>query len=153
MFGVSFRQKLSDLYWINVNDPHFPFVAFIEHTNFESSESYGGKTIVYLSKYLPETNKLFNMNDEELKQFSIPYIQKMFPDFKASNIKKSFVWKERFAQPIITTNYSSVKPTYQTCYKNMYHCHMTHIYPEDRGTNYAVREGRKVGKILLADVK
>ena len=33
------------------------------------------------------------MNDEELKQFSIPYIQKMFPDFKASNIKKSFVWK------------------------------------------------------------
>ena len=31
MFGVSFRQKLSDLYWINVNDPHFPFVAFIEH--------------------------------------------------------------------------------------------------------------------------
>ena len=146
-------KKLSDLYWINVNDPNFPFVAFIEHTNFEGNENYNGKTIVYLSKYLHDTNELYNMNEKELKQFSIPYIKKMFPDFKASNIKRSFVWKERFAQPIIKTDYSSVKPTYQTRYQNMYHCHMTHIYPEDRGTNYAVREGRKVGKLLLADIK
>ena len=83
------------------------------------------------------------MNELELKQFSIPYIQKMFLEFKASNIKKSFAWKERFAQPITIVNHSSVKPTYQTCYKSMYHCHVTHTYPEYKGLNYVVREEKK----------
>ena len=146
-------KKLSDLYWVNVNDPSFPFVAFIEHTNFESSSSYNGKTIVYLSKYLSETDDLYQMNVEELRQFSIPYIKKMFPDFKDSSIKNSFLWKERFAQPIVKINYSSIKPEYKMKYENMYHCHMAHIYPEDRGTNYAVREGRAVGRFIIAGLK
>ncbi len=143
-------KKLSDLYWINVNDPNFPFVAFIEHTNFENSETYNGKNLVYLSKYLPETDPLYNMNADELTDFSIPFIKEMFPDFKEEIIEESFLWKERYAQPLVTVNYSKIKPTYNTIYNNMFYCHMTHIYPEDRGTNYAVREGRKVGT-LIAD--
>ena len=39
------------------------FHLFIEHTNFESSSSYNGKT-VYLSKYLSETDDLYQMNVE-----------------------------------------------------------------------------------------
>ena len=42
-------RSLSTTYWLNVNDPGFPFVAVIEHTNFEPSRSYGGRHIVYLS--------------------------------------------------------------------------------------------------------
>ena len=38
-------------YWLNVNDPSFPFVSVIEHTNFEKPETYNGRHIVYLSKY------------------------------------------------------------------------------------------------------
>lgn len=145
------NKKLSDLYWINVNDPNFPFVAFIEHTNFENSETYNGKNLVYLSKYLSETDELYNMSAEELTAFSIPYIKEMFPDFNEDIIEESFLWKERFAQPLVTVNYSKIKPSYKTIYNNMYYCHMTHIYPEDRGTNYAVREGRKVGTFIAND--
>jgi protoporphyrinogen oxidase len=47
-------RSLSATYWLNVNDPGFPFVGVIEHTNFEPAGSYGGRHIVYLSKYLPE---------------------------------------------------------------------------------------------------
>tara|TARA_B100000780_G_C21126545_1_gene457318 strand:- start:4959 stop:6287 length:1329 start_codon:yes stop_codon:yes gene_type:complete len=144
-------KKLSDLYWINVNDPNFPFVAFIEHTNFESSSSYNGKTLVYLSKYLSDTDKLYKMTAEELTSFSIPFIKEMFPDFSEQSIEESFLWKERHAQPLVTINYSKIKPSYKTKYANLLHCHMTHIYPEDRGTNYAVREGRKVGILIAND--
>ena len=44
-------RSLSDTYWLNVNDPSFPFVGIIEHTNFEPTSSYNGRHIAYLSKY------------------------------------------------------------------------------------------------------
>ena len=50
-------RSLSGTYWLNVNDPGFPFVGVIEHTNFERPATYGGRHIVYLSKYLPHTDR------------------------------------------------------------------------------------------------
>lgn len=149
---LQLTKKLSDLYWINVNDPAFPFVAFIEHTNFEDPVTYNDKTLVYLSKYLSPNDPLYKMDAKQLTKFSVPYIKKMFPDFNEVNVEAKYLWKERFAQPIIVTNYSEKKPTFETTFSNLFYCHMTHIYPEDRGTNYAVREGRKVGKLILASL-
>ena len=39
-------------------------------------------------------------------------------------------------------------PAEQSPVEGFYICTMAQIYPEDRGTNYAVREGRKVGQML-----
>src|SRR5262245_10576372 len=44
-------RSLTDLYWLNVNDPSFPFVGIIEHTNFADPAAYGNRHIVYLSRY------------------------------------------------------------------------------------------------------
>ena len=77
-------RSLSSTYWLNVGDPDFPFVGVIEHTNFEPPESYGGKHIVYLSKYLPESDALYRMSDDELLAFALPHIRKMFPKFDPS---------------------------------------------------------------------
>jgi protoporphyrinogen oxidase len=37
-------RSLSETYWLNVNDPTFPFVGVIEHTNFEPPKIMGGGT-------------------------------------------------------------------------------------------------------------
>jgi len=139
-------RSLSDIYWLNVNDPNFPFVGIIEHTNFESSLKYGGRHIVYLSKYLEATHKLNKMDLDQLLDFSIPYIQKMFPDFKRDWIQEAHLWKAKYSQPIVEKNYSKLIPDYKSPYDGLYICTMAQIYPEDRGTNYAVREGRKIAE-------
>jgi len=63
------KKSLSQTYWLNVNDPSFPFVGIIEHTNFEPPETYQGRHIIYLSKYLPETDSLYSLSDEKLLEF------------------------------------------------------------------------------------
>ena len=60
--------------------PRFPFVGVIEHTNFEPLETYGGHHIVYLSKYLPETDPLYQMADAEVVDFTLEHLARMFPD-------------------------------------------------------------------------
>lgn len=142
-------RSLSSTYWLNVNDPSFPFVGVIEHTNFEKAASYGGNHIVYLSKYLPHTDALYNMTAKEVLEFSLPYLQKMFPAFNLSWVRKYDVWKARWSQPVVEKHYSVLIPSEDGPRSGLYLCSMAQIYPEDRGTNYAIREGRKIAARLI----
>lgn len=147
---LSLDRSLSETYWLNVNDPGFPFVGVIEHTNFEPPESYGGRHIVYLSKYLPPQHAMYTMSDAELLAFSIPHLQKMFPAFDSTWIQDSHVWRADYAQPIAEKFYSALIPSQTTPIQNVFITTMAQVYPEDRGTNYAVREGKAVAGLILS---
>ena len=141
-------RSLSETYWLNVNDPGFPFVGIIEHTNFEPASTYAGRHIVYLSKYLPADAELYSMSDDALLEFSIPHLQRMFPRFDRSWIQAHHVWRARYAQPVVVKRYSALIPANTTPLNGLFLCSMAQVYPEDRGTNYAIREGRRVGAMI-----
>jgi protoporphyrinogen oxidase len=138
-------RSLSNTYWLNVNDPGFPFVGIIEHTNFEPASTYAGRHIVYLSKYLPANSALYAMPDDALLDFCIPHLQRMFPSFDRSWILAHHVWRAEYAQPVVVPQYSALIPSTATPLNGLYLCSMAQVYPEDRGTNYAIREGRRAG--------
>jgi protoporphyrinogen oxidase len=144
-------RSLSDTYWLNVNDPGFPFVGVIEHTNFEPPESYEGRRLVYLSKYLPESDDLYRMEDQQVVRFCLQHLQRMFPALSPDWILAAHVWRARYSQPIVVRGYSALIPEVQTPLPGLYLSSMAQVYPEDRGTNYAIREGRAAGR-KIADV-
>lgn len=143
---LELRKSLSKTYWLNVNDPDFPFVGVIEHTNFEKVETYGGRHIVYLSKYLPTSDQLYSMKKDEFLNYTIPYLKKMFPEFSSDWILNSHLWHAQYSQPIVVKHYGALIPKENGPIDGFHLCTMAQIYPEDRGTNYAVREGRRMGK-------
>ena len=141
-------HNLSDIYWLNVNDVEFPFVGVIEHTNFQPAESCGGKHVVYLSKYLLQTDELYGMSEERVFEFAMPHIKRMFPKFDSSWVLGYHVWKAPYAQTFVERNYSSLIPTNRTPIEGFYIATMAQIYPQDRGINHAVRDGRGVGQLV-----
>ena len=145
-------RSLSKTYWLNVNDPSFPFVGVIEHTNFEKPETYGGRHIVYLSKYLPHTDPLYLMSSDEFLEFAFPYLQMMFPDMDRDWIQKHHLWRARWSQPVVEKHYSQLIPSENGPKEGFHICSMAQIYPEDRGTNYAIREGSIMGKKVSAEL-
>ena len=138
-------RQLSSTYWLNVNEPGFPFVGIIEHTNFESAANYSGRHIVYLSKYLPHTDQIYSMTADEFLAYAIPYLQQMFPQFGRSWILNHHLWRARWSQPIVEKKYSSLIPSEDSPLDGLHICSMAQIYPEDRGTNYAIKAGKKLG--------
>jgi protoporphyrinogen oxidase len=144
-------RELSKTYWLNVNDPSFPFVGVIEHTNFERPETYGGRHIVYLSKYLPHTDPLYAMSNDEFLNYALPFLQKMFPALQRDWIKRHHLWKARWSQPVVEKYYGAMIPAETGPADGFYLCSMAQIYPEDRGTNYAIREGRRMGQRIAAE--
>jgi protoporphyrinogen oxidase len=144
-------RPLSHVYWLNVADRSIPFVGVIEQTNLIGPEHYGGNHIVYLANYLTAGHRLFKMDHEELLQEYLPHLRKINPDFQPSWIQTSYHHRVDAAQPIIGVNYSSHMPDHRTPFKGVYLANTTQVYPEDRGTNYSVRMGNHVARLVMDD--
>ena len=142
------KQSLSETYWLNVNDPGFPFVGVIEHTNFDSSDNYKGSAIAFLSRYLPVDDPVWGYTDEQYVEFALEHLQRMFPELRRDWIAEYKVWRAEYAQPVTERDYSKYVPGPETPFSNARIATMAQIYPEDRGTNYAIREGRSAARAL-----
>ena len=139
---LELTRSLSELYWMNVNDPGFPFVGVIEHTNLDQADPTGRRHIVYLSRYLPASDPMFGGTDDEIIRFTLPHLRRMFPDLSPECIVATHVWRARYAQPLALRNYGKLVPPHETPVRGLFLASMAQVYPEDRGTNYAIRDGR-----------
>ena len=77
----------------------------------------------------------------------------MFPAFDRQWMLGAHVWRARYSQPIVGKHYSRVIPSTETPIAGLYLSTMAQIYPEDRGTNYAIRDGRRVGRMVAAAIR
>jgi protoporphyrinogen oxidase len=149
---LGLKQPLSKegYYWFNVpKDEGYPFLALVEHTNFVPKENFGGDHIVYAGDYLELGHEYFTMSDDELLDRFVPAFQKFNPDFKRDWVKKVWVSKTNYAQPVPLVNHSKNIPEIQTPIKGLYFASMSQVYPWDRGTNFAVEIGRKAARLML----
>jgi len=78
---LKLKRPLSHIYWLNISDPDIPFVGAIEHTNYVSSENYGGHHILYLTNYLEDDDPLFNLSKDELLHQYLPGLRRLYGDF------------------------------------------------------------------------
>ncbi len=131
-------------YWLNVNEENFPFVGVIEHTNFIDKSHYHQYSILYVLNYYPQNHRFFKMNKEKILKEFLPFLPKINPDFKENWIKKSYLFSNLYAQPLIPLNYSIIIPSFKTPVKNVFLACMQQVYPWDRGLNYAIELGEKI---------
>jgi len=147
------REKFSDMYWINVGDSDNPILALIEHTNFAPLDWYEGKHLMYVANYLPQDHKYFKMKKEEIFDELLPHLQSIKPGFDPSVVEEIHLFQDLFAQPVVPLHYSKVKPGYETPIRNLYLANMALVYPEDRGTNFAVDVGNKAAQLVDSTVE
>ncbi|MEP7136953.1 MAG: NAD(P)/FAD-dependent oxidoreductase [Chloroflexota bacterium] len=149
---LALKEPLSKdgYYWFNVpKDEGYPFLALVEHTNFVPKENFGGDRIVYAGDYLELGHEYFSMSDDELLERFMPAFKKFNPEFSREWIKKLWVTKTNYAQPVPLVNHSKNIPAIQTPIEGLYFASMSQVYPWDRGTNFAVEIGRRAARMML----
>ena len=145
-------QSLGDFYWVNVNEPDAPFLVFIQHTRLFGPENYDGKNVYYIGAYLASGGKTFLLPDEELARLWFDYLKKMFPAFDSAQVAERHIFRFRAAQHIVDTAYEEKIPEYTTPLPGVFLANFSQIFPEDRGTNFAVREGEKIAALIRSAV-
>jgi len=80
----------------------------------------------------------------------IPAIRKVNPDFSRDWIVQSWLFQEPAAQPVVLPDHRDRMPPYSTPVPGLLLANTTQVYPDDRGTNYAIREADEAVAELLA---
>lgn len=135
---LTLDRPLTDVYWLNINDPGYPFLALVEHTNYMPPEDYGGRHIIYLGNYLPMTDPLFSMDEDAVVARFLPYLKRINPEFEDGWVTGHHMFRAPFAQPIVTVGYPDRLPPHTTPLPNLYLANMSQVYPQDRGQNYSI---------------
>lgn len=149
---LALKHSLSEegYYWFNIpKSAGYPFLAVVEHTNFVSAKNFGGEHIVYCGDYLDPDHEYFKLSDEELLDRFAPALKRLQPRFDRSWVRKIWVSKTAYAQPIPLKGHSRNIPDIQTPIPGLFFASMSQVYPWDRGTNFAIEIGRKAARRML----
>jgi protoporphyrinogen oxidase len=144
-------RRFGEHYWTNIADPELPFVGLVEHTNLIEPARYGGRRFLYIANYLAAGNELLELDADALLARYEPGLRRVNPAFERSWVRQSWVHREPAAQPIVSVGYRERIPALDTGVRGLLLANTTQIYPEDRGTNYAVRLGGEAATALLAN--
>jgi protoporphyrinogen oxidase len=146
-------QKLTPYYWHNINSPDAPFVVFLSLTNLVGSEKYGGLNIYYIGDYVPAEHPYMSMDTQALKGHWYGELRKIFPEFNATRVVDDALFRLKNAQHIVDIGFEENKlVSYETPCPGVFMCNFSQIYPMDRGTNYAVRDGNEMAKKVLSSL-
>lgn len=151
---LALKQRLSTdgFYWYNIpKSAGFPFLSLVEHTNYVSPEHFGGDHILYIGDYLPQDHENFELSKEEILAKFMPHLRKFNPKFSPDWVRKTWLFRTRYAQPVPMENHSQNIPAIRTPIPGLFYAGMSQVYPWDRGTNFAVEIGRRAAQMMLDD--
>lgn len=149
---LALKERLSEqgYYWYNIpKNAGFPFLAVVEHTNFVPPDKFGGDHLVYIGDYLDPEHEYFRLSQEELLERFLPSLKRINPRFEPGWVKKAWLNRTAYAQPVPLVNHSQNIPPIQTPIPGLFFASMSQVYPWDRGTNFAVEIGRNAAKLML----
>jgi protoporphyrinogen oxidase len=92
------------------------------------------------------------MSHGELEQLFTSHLHKVNPDFRPDWVRKSWLFRAPYAQPVPEVGHLRRIPPLRTPLPGLYFASMSQVYPWDRGTNYAVSIGREVGRLIADDI-
>ncbi|MEU9325191.1 NAD(P)/FAD-dependent oxidoreductase [Streptomyces canus] len=147
-FVLELDRSAIPYYWLNINEPDFPFLAVVEHTKMIDPAVYGGRHILYVGNYVEREDWRFTTEPSELLDAFVPYLKRINPAFEKSWIKDWHFSKAGFAQPVVTPEYRALIPAHETPMSRVTLATMAQIYPQDRGQSYSVAMAREVVRSL-----
>jgi protoporphyrinogen oxidase len=141
---LALDRPLTTSYWMNVNDPGYPFMALVEHTNYMDRADYGGRHLIYLGNYRPMDDPLLRTPMAEVVEQFSPHLARINQAFRPAWVTDAWSFSAPFAQPIVTVDYREHIPPFETPVSGLWVASMFQVYPHDRGQNYSIELAERV---------
>lgn len=139
------RSPITPYYWINILDLNLPFSVIVNQQALLPKDYYHGQWPLYIGHYVAETSELFSKSDAELAEYYLGYLRQIWPAIDQEIIRYE-IGRAKNTQPVVIAPWTPLQHT--TNIPNLYVTSMAHIFPEDRGVNYAIREARRITELL-----
>jgi protoporphyrinogen oxidase/SAM-dependent methyltransferase len=148
---LELSRPLTNEYWTNVVDPEVPFGGIIEHTNLVPPSWYGGRHVVYLSRYFTADEDVAAADADEEAGRWVKVLESLFPDFSADDVGAVHAFRTPYAAPLVTSPYLPQVAPIATGIEGLFLNTTAQIYPQDRGMNEGIRQAEIVAGVVTGD--
>ena len=118
-------------------------------TTLVDPSEFGGRTLVYLPKYVSPDDPLFEVNDADLRTSFIAALKKMYPHFEESDVEAFRVSRVRHVVSLSTLNYSDNLPPMKTSLPGVFAVNSAHIVNGTLNVNETVKLAEDAVRDLL----
>ena len=149
--SVLLKKGLSPYYVTNITDDWVPMTAVIEMTTIVDPEELGGKSLVYLPKYVPSDHELFDKSDEEIEESFLSALDRMYPDFSREDVIDFKLSRVRSVMAIPTLKYSELLPPMKSSVEGLYVVNSSYILKGNLNVNESITIAEDAMETVLKD--
>jgi protoporphyrinogen oxidase len=114
------RKPLAGFYITNITDSGMPFTGVIEMTALVDPATFGGHSLVYLPRYLTQSDSFWQKSDDEILDIFVAALTRMYPGFNPNDLVASQVARVREMLAVSTLHYSErSRPALRTSLPNV----------------------------------
>jgi len=132
------RKRMTENFWLNVNDPDMDIPGMVEYSNLRPLEHH----IVYVPFYMPGDHPKYQESDQQFTEKVSSYIRFINPDIQESDILDIRASRYRYAQPVCPPGFLDSLPDYDLPVDGLWAADTSYYYPEDRGISESIGFGR-----------
>jgi protoporphyrinogen oxidase len=143
------KKPLSPYYVTNITDDWVPFTGVIEMTTLVDPQHFGGRTLVYLPKYVVPNDSAFTLTDNEIEETFVKALEMMYPDFSREDVLSFRVSRVKYVVAISTLNYSEHLPPMHTSVPGVHIINSAHILNGTLNVNETVQLAEQAVADLL----
>ncbi len=146
------RRPLTEFYVTNITDAWVPFTAVIGMSTVVAPRHLGGRTLVYLPKYVPaEDSAAFARSDADVEEEFLAALERMYPSFRRDDVLCFRISRARHVLAIPTLHYSAGLPPMTTSLRGVHIVNSAHIVNGTLNTNETIAlADRAVAPLLRA---
>ncbi len=144
-------HPLSPYYITNIVDAWVPFTAVIEMTALVDRATFGGRSLVYLPKYVTAGDPALARSDEEIEHEFLDALERMYPGLERRAVRGFRISRVRYVLPLSTLGYSERLPPIRTSIPGLYVVNSAQIVNGTLNVNETVALAERTYPDLLAD--
>lgn len=147
--SVVLSRPLGGAYLTYITDESIPFTAVIEMSSIVNSKDLKGNHLVYLPKYVPSDDAIFELSDEQIEQQFVAALLRMFPDLKSEEILAFKVSRTRQVVAVSTLNYSQNLPPMNSGISGLYAINSAQIINASLSVNDTVALANRGASMVI----
>jgi protoporphyrinogen oxidase len=136
------RRKLTDNFWLNVNDPSMDIPGLVEYSNLRPLPQH----VVYVPFYMPGDHPKYAESDDVFLDKVRAYFRTINPALTDADFIEIRASRYRFAQPVCPPGFLDRLPPCALPVQGLWAADTSHYYPEDRGISESIGFGRTLAR-------
>jgi protoporphyrinogen oxidase len=144
---VKLKKRLTENFWLNVNDPEMDIPGLVEYTNLRPLDNH----IIYVPFYMPGEHPKYSDSDQVFLDKVKGYLKNINKDLADDDFIDIRASRYRYAQPICPPKFLEKLPPVKLPINGLWVADTSYYYPEDRGISESIGYGRSIGKKVIKD--